>query len=97
MIIFLRVDLDDFLLLLDILIFYKDCSHTELVANGVCNNESNNTECNFDGGDCFTSTTTQATTSGKKTEIIPRLFLVVAMYCQGSSYHFNELLNLPHC
>ena len=81
MIIFLRLDLDDFLLLLDIFILYKDCSHTGLVANGVCNDESNNTDCNFDGCDCFTSTTTQATTPGKKIKIIPMLFLVVAMYC----------------
>ena len=44
----------------------KDCSHTELVANGVCNDESNNADCHFDGGDCTTdtSTTTQATTLG---------------------------------
>ena len=44
----------------------KDCSHTELVANGVCNHESNNAECNSDGGDCTTNTTTttQATTTG---------------------------------
>ena len=56
----LRLYLDDFLKLLDIFIFYKDCSHTELVANGVCNDESNNTDCHFDGGDCIT---TQATTT----------------------------------
>ena len=67
------------------LFFYKDCSHTELVANGVCNDESNNADCHFDGGDCTTSTTTQATTSGKEIEIIPRIFLVIAMYCQTSS------------
>ena len=68
-------DLDDFLLLIDIFVSFKDCSHTELVANGVCNDESNNAECNFDGGDCSNSTTTQATTSGKKIEIIPKIFL----------------------
>ena len=63
---FLRLELD-FVELLDILIFYKDCSHTELVANGVCNDESNNADCHFDGGDCTTntSTTTQATTTGQ--------------------------------
>ena len=55
----MRLDLDDFIQLLDI--FIKDCSQTELVANGVCNDESNNGDCHFDGGDC---TTTQATTSG---------------------------------
>ena len=81
MIFFLRFDLDDFLLLIDIFISYKDCSHTELVANGVCNDESNNAECNFDGGDCSNSTTTQATTSGKKIDIIHRIFLVIIMYC----------------
>ena len=32
---------------------YKDCPHTELVGNGVCNDESNNADCNFDGGDCI--------------------------------------------
>ena len=49
-----------------IFLFCKDCSQTELVANGVCNDESNNTYCHFDGGDCTTniSTTIQATTSG---------------------------------
>ena len=31
-----------------------------MVGNGVCNIESNNTECNFDGGDC-TATTTNPT------------------------------------
>ena len=67
MIIFLRLELDNILQLLDI--FYKDCSNTELVANGVCNDESNNAECNFDGGDCTTntSTTIQATTTGQGT------------------------------
>ena len=34
--------------------FYKDCSQTELVGNGVCNDESNNGDCHFDGGDCAT-------------------------------------------
>ena len=55
----MRLDLDDFIQFLEI--FLKDCSQTELVANGVCNDESNNGDCHFDGGDC---TTTQATTSG---------------------------------
>ena len=38
-----------------------------MVANSVCNNEANNAECNFDGGDCTTntSTTTQPTTTGQ--------------------------------
>ena len=59
------MQLDDFIQLIDIFL-YKDCSYTELVANGVCNDESNNTDCHFDGGDCTAniSTTTQATTSG---------------------------------
>ena len=61
-----------------------------MVANGVCNDESNNTECHFDGGDCATSTTTQATTSGKDIEIIPMLFLVVAMYCQAKVHTTNR-------
>ena len=29
-----------------------DCPHGELVRNGVCNDEVNNAECIFDGGDC---------------------------------------------
>ena len=30
----------------------KDCSNGALLGNGVCNDETNNAECNFDGGDC---------------------------------------------
>ena len=33
----------------------------------------------------------------KEIEIIHRLFLVIAMYCQASSSQFNESLNLPRC
>ena len=71
---FLRLDLDDFIQLLDIS-FYKDCSQTELVANGVCNDESNNTDCHFDGGDCNTNihTTTQSTTLSAGTTTNPTM------------------------
>ena len=33
----------------------------------------------------------------KEIEMIYRLFLVIAMYCQASSSQFNESLNLPRC
>ena len=33
----------------------------------------------------------------KETEMIRRLFLVIAMYCQASSIQFNKSLNLSHC
>ena len=33
----------------------------------------------------------------KEIEIIHRLFLVIAMYCQASSSQFNESRNLPRC
>ena len=33
----------------------------------------------------------------KEIEIIHRLFLVIAMYCQASLSQFNESLNLPRC
>ena len=33
----------------------------------------------------------------KEIEIIHRLFLVIAMYCQASLSQFNESLNLPCC
>ena len=49
--------------LLDICLYYKDCPNTELVENGVCNDESNNAECNFDGGDCITTTMAASTTT----------------------------------
>jgi hypothetical protein len=32
----------------------------------------------------------------KEIEIIQRLFLVIAMYCQARSSQFNESLNLTH-
>ena len=34
---------------------------------------------------------------GKEIEIIHRLFLVIAMYCQASSSQLNKSLNLPRC
>ena len=58
----MRLDLDDFIQLLEI--FLKDCSQTKLVANGVCNDESNNGDCNFDGGDCTTTSGTGGCNSG---------------------------------
>ena len=30
----------------------KDCTNGRLIGNGICNDETNNAECNFDGGDC---------------------------------------------
>ena len=33
----------------------------------------------------------------KEIEIIHRLFIVIAMYCQASSSLFNQSLNLPRC
>ena len=33
----------------------------------------------------------------KEIQIIYRLFLVVAMYCQASSSQFDKSLNLPGC
>jgi hypothetical protein len=58
-----------------LIFLFKDCSQTELVANGVCNDESNNTDCHFDGGDCTTtiSTTTQATTLSTGTATNPTM------------------------
>ena len=35
--------------------------------------------------------------TGKEIEIIHRLFLVIAMYCQASSSQLYESLNLPCC
>ena len=32
--------------------FSKDCPYGALLGDGLCNDESNNAECNFDGGDC---------------------------------------------
>ena len=32
--------------------YLTDCSNGALIANGHCNDETNNAECNFDGGDC---------------------------------------------
>ena len=30
----------------------SDCSNPGLVGNGYCNDETNNADCNYDGGDC---------------------------------------------
>ena len=39
----------------------------------------------------------QQNVAHKEIEIIHRLFLVIAMYCQSRSSQFNESLNLPRC
>ena len=31
---------------------FLDCDYGELVGNGHCNDEANNADCLFDGGDC---------------------------------------------
>ena len=31
---------------------YLDCTNGELIANGFCDDETNNVWCNYDGGDC---------------------------------------------
>ena len=36
-------------------------------------------------------------TRPKEIQIILRLFLVIAVYCQASSSQFNQSLNLPRC
>ena len=59
-----RLGLDDLIQLIDIFfMFHKDCPNTELVGNGVRNDESNNADCNFDGGDCTTTTMSISTTT----------------------------------
>ena len=32
--------------------FISDCFHSNLISNGYCNDETNNAECLYDGGDC---------------------------------------------
>ena len=32
--------------------FSSDCQYSTLIKNGICNDESNNEDCNYDGGDC---------------------------------------------
>ena len=32
--------------------FSSDCQYTTLIKNGFCNDESNNEDCDYDGGDC---------------------------------------------
>ena len=34
------------------LIQFLDCDYGELVGNGHCNDEANNADCLYDGGDC---------------------------------------------
>ena len=31
---------------------WLDCVQAALVGNDICNDETNNIDCNFDGGDC---------------------------------------------
>ena len=33
-------------------LIFSDCPYLELLGDGFCNDESNNANCNFDGGDC---------------------------------------------
>ena len=34
------------------MIWNTDCPNPSIVDNGLCNDEVNNEECNYDGGDC---------------------------------------------
>ena len=34
---------------------HSDCSNPEVLGNGYCNDETNNADCNYDGGDCCLS------------------------------------------
>ena len=36
-------------------LFVKDCEFPELVGDGYCHDETNNADCNYDGGDCCLS------------------------------------------
>ena len=33
-------------------IVYLDCQYESLIGNGICNQEANNEDCQYDGGDC---------------------------------------------
>ena len=33
-------------------IVYLDCQYENLIGNGICNQEANNEDCQYDGGDC---------------------------------------------
>ena len=35
-----------------------DCNQTNLISDGYCNDETNNYECSYDGGDCCLSNAT---------------------------------------
>ena len=46
---------------------------------------------------CCSSFNSKSLIKTKEIEMILRLFLVIAMYCQASSSQINESLNLPPC
>ena len=41
-----------YLTLLHDIIFIAGCNQANLISDGYCNDETNNDDCNFDGGDC---------------------------------------------
>ena len=47
---------------------HLDCdAPIELIGNGVCDDEANNADCKYDGGDCSGTTMTPITTLGSGT------------------------------
>ena len=36
----------------NIYIVHLDCQYESLIGNGICNQEANNEDCQYDGGDC---------------------------------------------
>ena len=37
---------------------FSDCNNGELIGDGFCHDETNNADCNYDGGDCCVNITT---------------------------------------
>ena len=43
---------DFFIMYIIIFFLVAGCNNVALVGNGFCNDETNNQDCNYDGGDC---------------------------------------------
>ena len=86
-----------------IFLWFLDCSYLELIGDGFCNDETNNENCNYDGGDCCVNVNTDHCSECKcylnencALEFIP--YMVVGDgFCNDETNNFNCHYDLGDC
>ena len=99
---YIRYCLVVFYLLETISLSVPGCDNVQLVGNGLCNNKTNNPDCNYDGGDCCVVNANTTHCSECACHVIGVKYLVFVSSCslktrELSFAQFVYFLRKVHC